>query len=886
LRPATDLADKILSPPAKNIAQPIGGPAKIRYAGTSSLPELGLSDQSDDINALEADAEDAAEGAPRMRFQGIVEAEKPTSVTAGDIDAIEPIAHNERRWNAMSRQISQVSRLTALFVFFSFMVGTPLGNYFAHLQLNGSAEGWNPLAAFGFETVLFAFVVPVLVLLIGYALSRMATMLNAAESIAAAAQQMTTPDVTAARNADTVGAVVQGHMEALNEGLDGALSRLASVESMIRDHVAAIELAGDAIEQKATGAVERVADERSRLMDLTESLNAHADSFAAAIAERAKASIEALNTADTISGKAELEFDERLTGLEAAAERALTSFESLRDALRDTDETMRQSAESIETAASDTQQATAQAKAAADAAAESAARNAANVAASANQASAQAKQAADEAIQTATEEAERAAASAVEAAAEETAKIQDAAAKTIGDISEATKEAVDAARADAGEATKAAEEVAEAARQTSEAVKAASSDVVAASEEARKTSEQAAQLSEAATAQIEERNKALADARAALEKENARLEALIGEQRKRADRLANAIADQTERLSELAETQLREQQAAAERSEAEAKARADKQAQERALQEQAAAEEAKTAKLEAERQAETLAQAEAEAEAQQAAEALAEAEAQAAQKAADKAAEDDAKKAAEEERLAAERKAAKKAPELALTAKDKPAKPKPAKDRPAKKPNGAARLEELARDIAERRPRRGERRRKEPPVEGSLNTDENTADPKRSKGDVSWREILDAADDAEPLELGPVSRKTPVEARDEAANAIRIISGLQAFTYELETRLYGDPPPALQERYDRGDRNVFANRLLRLNEADVKRRIRNESARDQKFEGGVHNFLQSFEKLLEDATTSETADEELEEYLSSPLGRVYLLIGATVGYFA
>lgn len=66
----------------------------------------------------------------------------------------------------------------------------------------------------------------------------------------------------------------------------------------------------------------------------------------------------------------------------------------------------------------------------------------------------------------------------------------------------------------------------------------------------------------------------------------------------------------------------------------------------------------------------------------------------------------------------------------------------------------------------------------------------------------------------------------------------------------------------------------------------MKRRIRGESARDRAFERNVHKFLQGFEKLLEDATTSETADEELEEYLSSPLGRVYLLIGATVGYFA
>jgi hypothetical protein len=99
-------------------------------------------------------------------------------------------------------------------------------------------------------------------------------------------------------------------------------------------------------------------------------------------------------------------------------------------------------------------------------------------------------------------------------------------------------------------------------------------------------------------------------------------------------------------------------------------------------------------------------------------------------------------------------------------------------------------------------------------------------------------------------------------------------------------RLYGEPPVTLLERFERGDRNVFANRILRLNEADVKRRIRAESARDKSFEKGIHNFLQGFERLLEDATTSATADEELEEYLSSPLGRVYLLVGATVGYFA
>jgi len=785
---------------------------------------------------------------PRVRFQGIVEADGRETASAGDDYGLTPIGgRDERRWNAMSRQVWLVSRLAAIFVFFAFLVGTPLGNYFAHLKLYGSADGWDPFGAYNASLLIFAFVIPVLALLAGYILSRALTMMNAAESIAAAAQQFVTPDVTAVKNADTVGDVMRGHMTALNEGLDGALSRLASVEAMIRQHVEAIEIAGEAIELKATGAVERVADERSRLMDLTESLNAHADSFAAAIAERANKSVEALQTADTVSVRAEQEFDERLTRLEDAAARALTSFESLRDALRDSDGTMRETAKSIGDATQQTLKATEQAKAASNAAAESAALNAANVAASAARASEAAKAAADDAIETATQEAERMSREAVEAAAREGKKVQQATQESLFEVSKSSKEAIEAASKDIEKAAKAAADVSEAARQTSEAASKASEGVAAATQEARKTSEEAIQYTQDAQTHIDERNKALADARAALEKENARLEQLIEEQRNRADRLADAISSQTERLSKLAEAQLREQEAAAKLAEAQ-----------KELEAQAAREEEearKAAAVEAERKASEEAAA------------------------AKKAAEQEAKKkaAAEEKARKAE---AEKENRAAAQRKRKEAQSAGAKT------NGAARLEEIARDIAARKPQKGSSRRAEPPL--TLAGDGEARPAKRGKKDVSWREILDAADDAEPLELGAVAKKeTPAATpRDEAENAIKMISKLQHFTYDLETRLYGDPPPALQERFDRGDRNVFANRLLRLNEADVKRRIRTESGRDRDFERGIHNFLQGFESLLEDATTSETADEELEEYLSSPLGRVYLLIGATVGYFA
>ncbi|HBK93045.1 MAG TPA: hypothetical protein DDZ68_15380, partial [Parvularcula sp.] len=133
-----------------------------------------------------------------------------------------------------------------------------------------------------------------------------------------------------------------------------------------------------------------------------------------------------------------------------------------------------------------------------------------------------------------------------------------------------------------------------------------------------------------------------------------------------------------------------------------------------------------------------------------------------------------------------------------------------------------------------------------PSAHGSLDEEE-----KRRKQDVSWREILSATDEAGPLDLGAEDRKTADAARASAQNAMKIIATLQDFTLDLESRLYGEPPPALLERFERGDRNVFANRLLRLNESDVKRRIRAEGSRDKLFERGIHDFLQGFERLLE-----------------------------------
>lgn len=802
-------------------------------------------------------------GRSKVRFQGIVESEEDQAAaefSSFEAWAAASVGGPSRQAARLGRELYFAARFLAVFLFCLFLVGWPAMATFGYWHEVGSLKGFRLGMAFGDISFVVGLVVAPCLWLLGYLALHILTMISRSEAVALSAQQLLRPDQAAIDNVQTVGTVVRGQMEALSAGVDDALIRLASAEAMIRQHVGAIEHAGAAVESRTSSAAERVAQERARLIDLTETLNARADDFATAIAEKAQANIAAFERADGAASAAEQRLEDRLLRLEAAAQRALMSFEALSRALAEADEHMRATSGSIENSANDVKRASELASRIADAAAESAARNAANVGMFSSQAAERAKKAADEAIEIARLEAERASEAAIEFTTREARRVTEAAARAIEDVQAATKGAVESAAYDADKAASAAKLVSDAARLASAAARDASEEVKKASEFAKKNADDALGFTEAATERVAQRNQELANARASLEAENARLESLIDEQRRRADRLAEAIATQTERLSKLAENQLREQEAAARLAEAQAAIQKSRAAdQERA----AKAETEARAKAEAERAAKAEAETRARAEAQQTAKAEEERRMRA-----------EAEEAARREQLNKEKAKARPAParvenesnilDLGDASRRRAA--------PPQKSAAAARLDDLADEISRTKDSRK--------ANGKARDDE-----RRNKDGVTWREILSATDDAEPLDLGADNRR--VEDERAAANAaMRIITNLQTFTFDLESRLYGEPPAALLERFNRGDRNIFANRLLRLNETDVKRRIRSESARDKNFERGIHEFLQGFEQLLEDATTSETADEELEEYLSSPLGRVYLLVGATVGYFA
>jgi len=758
----------------------------------------------------------------------------------------------DRDWPSLSRQVWQISRLAAAFLFFAMVVGWPLGDWLAH---RGDPAGWSLLSSYPAGIVMFALVVPALLLFAGYILSRSMTTAHAAEVIADSARAYTEPSATALREVETVGEAVRDQIDTLNEGIDGALMRLAKVEAMIRTHVDAIETAGVAIEDRSNAASERVAAERDRLMELTETLNAKAEAFAQSITERTEAGAQTLNAADEKIVAVQTRFDERLGGLETAADRALKSFELLRTALHDVDQDVKAKTENLEKIAADAERVREKANKSLDAA------------------RADSEKAFTQALQ---EEARKHNREAIESAIRLTSE-------------EAGKTALDLARK-------------EARRIANEAVGSASQELT---KVARQTGGAMAVSADQAEEIARAREEAFRAAQEELAKENARLERLIDEQRARAERLANAIAQQTEQLGSLSgDAQAKASTAAKSVSSAPAPATTRIKG---SMQ--------KSGKLE------TLNQPFFSPGSTQPARLAESAESKGQPVNSPHPDDMGAKAILKPDSMDGNGETGMRGSAAAPLAAVKP------------REKDLDRLGALAKDLsAKRRQSSSEDTAKEATVSANSSASVRQTDaPTRadtrpvngavpvSKETKPWREILADADKSAPIELrdhdkaGESADKKPQKAHARAENmapakpaaapaspvsdnktdnnlpgteTVAVIMRLQDFTRSLDLRLYGQSPSGLVDRFERGERNIFADRLLRLNEADLKKRIRLECAKDKTFDASLKMFLKDFDGLLENAAQSEFVDEELREYLGSPLGRMYLLIGEIVGYFA
>ncbi len=160
-----------------------------------------------------------------------------------------------------------------------------------------------------------------------------------------------------------------------------------------------------------------------------------------------------------------------------------------------------------------------------------------------------------------------------------------------------------------------------------------------------------------------------------------------------------------------------------------------------------------------------------------------------------------------------------------------------------------------------------------------------------------WRDILATVEEAiparppmrepaTPADTTPTPAPAAPRARDKVDPMDRLIARIQNFSLVMRTQLYGTPAHEDLDRFDQGERQLFARDLTTRDAGELRRRLADELENNAVFEQRVQEFLQDFDTILEPLSSEEGGESAIETYLASPLGRLYVLTGSVVGHFA
>ncbi|NWH08260.1 MAG: hypothetical protein HXY22_06380 [Alphaproteobacteria bacterium] len=151
---------------------------------------------------------------------------------------------------------------------------------------------------------------------------------------------------------------------------------------------------------------------------------------------------------------------------------------------------------------------------------------------------------------------------------------------------------------------------------------------------------------------------------------------------------------------------------------------------------------------------------------------------------------------------------------------------------------------------------------------------------KKDEGAPPWRlsSVLAAADKAHAE--APAAERARLQSM-----SLRLIEMMEHDGINLSRALEDDPPLDLWKRYLSGERNAFARPVLSLLGRDAIDRIAHRFGHDDEFRDIAERYVRQFEALLDEASTSDREMILTETYLTSQTGKVYLVLVNTVGRF-
>ena len=128
-------------------------------------------------------------------------------------------------------------------------------------------------------------------------------------------------------------------------------------------------------------------------------------------------------------------------------------------------------------------------------------------------------------------------------------------------------------------------------------------------------------------------------------------------------------------------------------------------------------------------------------------------------------------------------------------------------------------------------------------------------------------------------------QESEVERRRDAflRSATHMIEGLNAASIDINRILTDDMPEDLWKRYRRGDRSIFARRLLRGKDRLLSPDIKAHFETDERFRTEANRYIKQFEALLDQATDCDPEQVLSTTFLTADVGKLYLVLSRSLG---